>query len=148
MTLASNPRNKQAVLLYDATCRFCTAGSRRALQLTPKGALLLRDVNDPALQARYGVTPEAARRAMHLVSPCGRVSIGAYAVRDLLRMSRWRILRPLALLWRVPGFAWVADHVYAWVADHRYLFMGRVGKGGRGEGCDGEACRVYLGKGE
>src|SRR4051812_6276283 len=88
---------KKAILLYDATCRFCTAGSKRALWVVPRGSVELRDVNDPALQAQYGVTPEAAKKAMHLVGPRGRISVGAYAVRDLLRMSRWAW--PLALLW-------------------------------------------------
>lgn len=101
-------------------------------------------MNDPALQARYGVTPEAAKRAMHLISPRGRVSVGAYAVRDLLRTSRWMLMRPLALLWRVPGFAWLADHVYSWVADHRYLFMGRSVS--KEDGCEDGACAVHLGR--
>src|SRR5213592_4157029 len=107
-----------SLLLYDASCRFCRAGSKRALWIVPRGSVVLADVNDPELQARYGVTPEAAKRAMHLVSPKGRISAGAWAVRDLLRMSRWAW--PAADLWHIPGFPWVANHLYAWVADHRY----------------------------
>ena len=134
---------KPAILLYDATCRFCTASSKRALWFVPRGSLLLKDVNDPVLQEKYGVTPVAAKRAIHLVSPRGRVSVGAYAVRDILRMSRWAW--PFAYLWRIPGFAWVANHLYSWVADHRYLFMGRIARGE--EGCEDGACSVYLGRG-
>src|SRR5438105_2878660 len=104
-----------SLLLYDARCRFCRAGSKRALWIVPKGSVVLADVNDPVLQARYGVTPEAAKRAMHLVSPKGRVTAGAYAVRELLRMSRWAW--PLAYLWRIPGFEWLANRAYSWVAD-------------------------------
>ncbi len=144
MEAVRNSSKRQSILLYDATCRFCTASSKRALWFAPRGSLLLRDVNDPALQARYGVTPDAAKRAMHLVSPRGRVSVGAYAMRELLRRSRWVFVRPLAYLWRVPGFAWVADHAYSWVADHRYLFMGRSVS--REDGCEDDACSIHLGK--
>ncbi len=144
MQLDKSRQKGQSILLYDATCRFCTAGSKRALWFAPRGSLVLQDVNDPALQARYGVTPEAAKLAMHLVSPRGRVSVGAYAVRELLRTSRWTLLRPLAYLWRVPGFAWVANRLYAWVADHRYLFMGRSVS--REDGCEDDACNIHLGR--
>ena len=129
------------VLLYDATCRFCTAGSKRALWIAPPGSVELRDVNDPAMQSRYGITPEEAKREMHLVSPRGRITVGAHAVRELLRISRWAW--PLANFWRVPGFAWLADRLYAWIADHRYLFMG---KNPPGDDACGDACAIYLGK--
>ncbi len=131
-----------SILLYDARCRFCTAGSKRALRLVPYGSVVLRDVNDPALQARYGVTPEAAMRAMHLVRPGGRVSAGAYAVRDLLRLSRWAW--PLANFWRIPGFSLLAGRLYAWLAAHRYLFMGKNAPGE--DTCADGACELYLGK--
>src|SRR5438045_9423710 len=73
----------RALLLYDATCRFCTATARRAKWLVPGDALRLADVNDPRRQARYGVTPAAAQAAMHLVRRGGRISNGAEAVRAL-----------------------------------------------------------------
>jgi predicted DCC family thiol-disulfide oxidoreductase YuxK len=130
-----------AILLYDATCRFCTAGSKRALWIVPSGSVVLADVNNPVLQAKYGVTPEAAKRAMHLVTPRGRVSAGAYAVRGLLRMSKWAW--PFANLWRIPGFPWLANHLYSWAANHRYLFMGKEPPGE--DACD-DACELYLGK--
>ena len=132
----------KAILLYDATCRFCTASSKRALWVVPEGRLTLADVNDPALQARYRVTPEAAKRAMHLVSPSGRVSVGAYAVRELFRMSRWAW--PLVNLWRIPGFANLANYLYAWVSDHRYLFMGKTIRAE--DTCEDGACSIYLGR--
>ncbi|HUP27764.1 MAG TPA: DUF393 domain-containing protein, partial [Chloroflexia bacterium] len=122
--------------------RFCTASSKRALRVVPTGSLVLQDVNDPAIQARYGITPEAAQREMHLISAKGRMSAGAYAVRDLLRMSRWAW--PLARFWRLPGFTWLANRLYSWVADHRYLFMGRTANDDAE--CAEGSCRVHLGK--
>ncbi len=126
-------------LLYDASCAFCTASTKQALRLVPPGTLELLDVNDASVQARYGVTPEAAQREMHLVRPNGRVSKGAHAARDILRLSRWAW--PLANFWRIPGFSWVADRVYTWVADHRYLFMGKIDPAAE---CENGACRLYL----
>ena len=131
---------RKTQLLYDATCGFCTASSKQALRLVPLGTLELVDVNDPKIQARYGITREDAQRAMHLIRPNGRMSEGASAVRDILRLSRWAW--PLANFWRIPGFPWLADRVYAWVADHRYFFMGKVEPAA---GCENGACKVYLG---
>ncbi len=139
----SKPRTNNSKLLYDASCAFCTTSTKQALRLVPSGTLELLDVNDTSVQARYGVTPEAAQREMHLVRSNGRVSKGAHAARDILRLSRWAW--PLANFWRIPGFSWLADRVYAWVADHRYLFMGMSEAGGDPMAeCENGACRLYL----
>src|SRR6476660_852454 len=86
-----------AVLLCDATCRFCTASGKRTVAFMPRGSVVLRDINDPAAQTRYGVTPEAAARDMHLVTRRGTLLVGADAVRGLLHLTRWG--RPLSYLW-------------------------------------------------
>jgi len=138
-TSNSKLRTNNSKLLYDASCAFCTASTKQALRLVPPGSIELLDVNDSSVQAQYGVTPEAAQRAMHLVRANGRVSRGAHAARDILRLSRWAW--PLANFWRIPGFAWVADRVYVWVADHRYLFMGKIDPVAA---CENGACRLYL----
>ena len=142
-TSHSKLRTNNAKLLYDASCAFCTASSKQALRLVPAGTLELLDVNDASVQERYRVNPEAAQREMHLVRSNGRVSKGAHAARDILRLSRWAW--PLANFWRIPGFSWVADRVYAWVAVHRYLFMGMSEAGGDPAAkCENGACRLYL----
>jgi predicted DCC family thiol-disulfide oxidoreductase YuxK len=97
-------------------------------------------VNDPRIQARYGVTPQAAAQAMHLVLPGGRVVAGAAAVRVLLRRSRWAF--PLAWAWYLPGVPWLADRAYRWVAAHRYLFLGRTAPAD----CTGDSCAIHLGR--
>ena len=131
---------KPALLLYDATCRFCTASARQAAWLRPRGGLRLADVNDSRIQARYRITPAAAARALHLVTPDGRVHVGAGAVHRLLRRSRWAW--PLAAAWALPGFPGLADRGYAWVADHRYLFLGRTAPAACADG----ACAIHLGR--
>ncbi len=60
---------KPVLLLYDATCRFCTESARQAAWLRPRGGLRRADVNDPRIQARYRITPAAVARALHLVTP-------------------------------------------------------------------------------
>ncbi len=131
---------KPAILLYDATCRFCTASARPALRLVPRGTVRLADVNDPQMQIRYGITPAAAARAMHLVLPNGRIRKGAAAVRALLRLSRWAF--PLAWAWYLPGFPALAARTYGWVADHRYLFLGRTTP----PDCTNESCAIHVGR--
>jgi len=128
---------KSALLLYDGTCAFCTQSAGQARWLRPRGGLRLADVNDPRIQARYGITRAAAARAMHLVTPDGRVLVGAAAVAGLLRRSRWAW--PLAAAWAVPGFPRLADRAYAWVADHRYLLPGAPARA-----CAGGACAIHL----
>ncbi|MEI6043060.1 MAG: DUF393 domain-containing protein [Chloroflexota bacterium] len=137
--MKEDQKKSPALLLYDATCRMCQAGSRQALQLVPPGLLKVQDINNPELQARYKITPEAAQRQMHLVTRAGKVIRGAEAVRYILYLSGW--LKPLAYLWNVPGFDLVAQSSYLWVADHRYLFMGK-----NEPACEDGACAVHLGK--
>jgi len=129
----------QTILLYDAACRFCTASSKQALKFAPKGTIELQNVNNPTLQAEYQITPEAASREMHLITPNGDIYKGAAAARHILILSRW--LWPLALLWYFPGFGRGAQKAYMWVSNHRYLFMGKTEKQ-----CDDGACNLYLGK--
>ncbi len=137
--------DQPAILLYDATCRFCEASSRQALRVVPTNAIKREDINDPALQARYNVSPQAANREMHIITTAGEVTHGGEAVRQILKLSRW--LWPLALFWYLPGFAWVAQKIYLWIADHRYLFMGKVERQAvkDGTGCDGDSCSLHLG---
>ncbi len=129
----------QTILLYDVDCRFCTASSRQAVKFAPKGTIELQNVNNPTLQAQYRITPEAASREMHIVTPDGYIYKGAAAARLILVLSRW--LWPLALFWYLPGFGKLAQAVYMWVSNHRYLFMGKIENT-----CDDGACNLYLGR--
>lgn len=133
--------SQPTIMLYDATCRFCDASSRAALRIVPQGAVVRQDINDPKIQQRYNISTEAAQREMHVVDQAGTVTHGAAAVRELILLSSW--LWPLAFLWRIPGFGWLAQKIYLWVADHRYLFMGRVAK--QEPECENGACAVHLG---
>jgi predicted DCC family thiol-disulfide oxidoreductase YuxK len=62
----------------------------------------------------------ALDRAMHLVTPDGRVYAGARALSPILSiLPGGRLLAPLM---RVPGMQPLADRIYAWVAARRHRF--------------------------
>ncbi|HKG22363.1 MAG TPA: DUF393 domain-containing protein [Blastocatellia bacterium] len=136
-------QDRKSLLLYDGTCRLCEAGSRKALRLAGPGAIERADVNDPEIRGRFQISREAAQREMYFINARGELSHGAGAVRELLRLNRWA--RPAAWLWRIPGFAPLAQKAYLWFAAHRYMFMGRMEEGGA-EACEGGACAIHLGK--
>ncbi len=114
-------------LIYDGDCRFCRrqvdliSGWDRADRLS---AVPFQGTD----LGRFGVSREAAEKAMHLVSPSGAVWSGAAAARELARLLP--MLRPFAWLFRLPGVMFLAERVYRWIAERRHRF-----------GCDSAVCR-------
>lgn len=120
-------------LLYDGSCRFCTAGSERLARLARPG-VIRRVSNKDEQQMR--VLPERARAgiasALQLVSPDGEVASGAEAVnRALATRPLWRLI---TWTYWVPGIGQVCDRLYGMVARNRYRIAGRV------ESCDSGSC--------
>ena len=136
-----NRMSRPALLLYDATCAFCDAGSNRVLNHVPAGSVERADVNDPEIQARYAISREAAQREMYLVNAAGKVSHGIWAIGELLTLTHWGWL--VHWLWYIPGFTLIGQRVYLWIAAHRYLLMGRTSEK---ESCEDDACSVHLGE--
>jgi predicted DCC family thiol-disulfide oxidoreductase YuxK len=112
-------------LLYDGTCNICTSQMRTIAEYNDDGLIELLDLHDPTAQERFPqVTPEMARRELHLVAPDGSLYQGAEAVREtLLRLPS---LRGLGELLRLPGAMSIARPLYAWLAANRYNIGGRV----------------------
>lgn len=52
----------------------------------------------------------------------GRLTGGAEAVNKVMKWVWW--LRPLAILYHIPGLKQLQDHVYHWVANNRYRLPG------------------------
>ena len=126
-------------LLYDGSCRFCTAGSERLARLCAPGAVVRVSNKDEAGVARL---PAAAREgvggiggALQLVSPDGEVASGAEAVARALG-TRW-VWRVVVWVYWVPGLRRVWDWMYGRVARRRYRIMGKT------DGCDTGACGVW-----
>lgn len=132
-TRASAP--PRLAVIYDGTCRFCIASSKRLEQLARPGALERVPSDDPALAQRFpGITREAADRAMQVITPDGRVYSGAAAVVAALNTRpAWRAV---TWLYFVPGLKQLADALYRLVARYRYRLMGKA------DPCDTGTCQL------
>ncbi|SRR5579885_295120 len=107
-------------LLYDGSCAMCTAGVRSALNFDNSGRLEPLDLHDERARARFpDLKLESLLEELHAVDDDGRVYRGARAVNEILRRQRG-IRSWLALLWYIPGYAWLADRQYKKIAVSRY----------------------------
>lgn len=102
------PRLPQAVVHYDGACGFC----KRVSEVL-RGLLLARAEIVPAEGEALALME--ARRSW-VVEVEGRRYTEGRGFLGLLLASPFR---PLALLWRLPGFPWLADRAYRLVADRR-----------------------------
>ncbi len=129
------PEVVKPVVLYDGRCRFCTAGADRIRALDHEGRLEVVSLHEPAVRARFpGLTLEAVLQEMHFVRPDGSMEKGHAAFREILGtlpQTRW-----LALLWKLPGFSFVADKSYKWVARNRYRFNKKTT-------CENDVCSMH-----
>lgn len=122
-------------LLYDGKCRICASQIETVARYNDAGRVEVLDLNTAAAQARFPqITPEAARRELHLVAPDGAIYRGAEAVRRTLLLLP--DLRGLGELMGLPGVMMLANPIYAWVARNRYRL------GGRTEPCDDGSCAI------
>lgn len=117
--------DRPLALLYDGTCRFCTAGQARLTRLAKPGAIQPVNGKDPAELARYPqVTAAAADRALQLVSPDGDVAQGAEAVaRALNTRPIWKLV---TWIYWVPFIHQIIDALYVVVAKNRYRIAGKM----------------------
>src|SRR4051812_40217401 len=112
------------VALFDGHCVFCTSQAERLGRIARPGALELRSFPDPGALDRFpGLTHEACMEAMHLVTPDGRVFVGAEAIVRALETRP--ALGVLAKVYYVPGLRQLANLGYALVARYRYWIMGK-----------------------
>src|SRR3989442_11648218 len=115
MTLPERP-----TLIYDGECGMCRALVARLAAWDREHRIALVPFQDEAAVARFGIGLPALAAAMHLVLPDGRVSPGADAVPELLRLlpgaKRW-----VRLVFTVPGGRPLARRGYRWVAERRPL---------------------------
>lgn len=112
-------------LLYDGACRICTGQVEMVAAYNDADLIEIVDLRSPAVHERFPqITPEAAQRELHLVSPDGTLYRGAEAVREtLLRLPS---LRGLGEVLGLPGMMNLARPIYAFVAANRYLIGGRT----------------------
>jgi len=111
-----------AVLIYDGRCNFCRTQADRLVRLSG-GRLRLESFRDPGVIARYpGLTEEACDRAMQLVTADGKITAGAEAAAQIIRLNPW--LGWASWIYYLPGIRQISDAAYRWIARNRFRFGG------------------------
>ncbi len=132
------PSSGRHVLLYDGSCRFCIAGSDRLVRLARRGSIERVSYHDTGVMDQFpGIPPEGMERGMRLVTPDGRMYVGAEAAARALATRP--ILGKLAMVYYAPGVRWLADRAYAFIARRRHSLMGRAGSAAA---CGNASCAV------
>lgn len=118
----------RAVLIYDGSCRVCSAGRRWIERRAATGAFEFLTCQDPERARRFPWMAEAAcMEAMQLVLPDGRVLAGDRAIPEILRRVRgWR---RLAAVFDLPGVDRLAPRAYGWIARHRFAISSLLPRG-------------------
>jgi predicted DCC family thiol-disulfide oxidoreductase YuxK len=126
----------QHIVLYDGYCRFCRAAAQKLARLARPDAVQMVDFQAPAVLERFpGISHSACMQAMHLVTPDGRIFLGAEAVVRALAtrpLCRW-----FAYLYYLPRLRRLLDSLYAFLAARRYRLMGRAGA------CESGTCSLH-----
>lgn len=126
----------ELTVLYDGACGLCRAGVARVRSLDSRGRIELADLHQAEVAARFPqVDRQEALRAMQAVDSAGRIYSGVDAWARIGRaLPGWGLISWLLL---VPGFHWVAQHVYAWVARNRYRWNKQL--------CANGSCSLHAG---
>lgn len=114
--------SEKLVILFDGSCRFCTAMAELLRVLDWRHCLHCLPFQAPGVPQAYGLTVAQCERMLWAVSPGGSSYQGAQAVSAALDC-----LVGLPLLWLLyhcPGIGKVEDKLYTWVASHRQWFPG------------------------
>jgi predicted DCC family thiol-disulfide oxidoreductase YuxK len=107
------------VVLYDGECAFCRRWIDRLRRWDRAGRIdALPSAERHELTAMPPIDDTALDRAMHLVTPGGRVYAGGRAVAEVARyLPMGAVLHPLL---RLPGISHLLDAGYRFVAARRH----------------------------
>jgi predicted DCC family thiol-disulfide oxidoreductase YuxK len=115
-------------LLFDGTCRFCTAQAER-LRRFGRGRVLVESAYAPGVRERFPMLPqEGMMGEIKLVDADGRVLGGAAAIARTLEHGGGP-LGLLARLYRVWPVRPIADAGYRVIARNRYRIAGKCEDG-------------------
>ena len=115
-------------LLYDGTCRFCTAQAAR-LRRMGRGRVAVESAYAPGVRERFPMVPqEGVMGEIKLVDADGQVLGGAAAIFRTLEHGGG-ILGALAYLYRLWPIRPIADAGYRVIARNRYRISGRCEDG-------------------
>lgn len=121
-------------ILYDGHCKFCVEQMKNLARWLPAGRYEALDFQEPGVLERFGVSRDAAMRALQYVDARGRVYAGAEAA---VRAAGLRRLGKLAYVYYLPGLRQLLNAIYAAVAKNRYAIAGKT--------CESGACALHAG---
>lgn len=118
----------QPTLLFDGTCRFCTAQAER-LRRYGRGRVQVESAYAPGVRERFPMVPqEGVMGEIKLVDADGRVLGGAAAIARTMEIGGGA-LGMLARLYRLWPIRPIADAGYRVIARNRYRISGRCDDG-------------------
>ncbi|MBI2301303.1 MAG: DUF393 domain-containing protein [Armatimonadetes bacterium] len=107
-------------LLFDDTCRFCIAGTRRLHRLSGRRVLLVPSRSAEGIL----LLPDRSRTEGQMaLLTSGHLYGGAEAIAQTLMLSP--LWRPVVWAYYLPGVRQLADRAYRWVAARRHCLGGR-----------------------
>ncbi len=112
------PHPNSTIILYDGNCGVCSATADRLDALdNGRGRIDIRDLNtNPELIERHRLDPDAVRRALHVITPDGRV----LTAMDAVRASMSGVGRGWMVGWTgLPVLRQITDRLYHWFARNR-----------------------------
>jgi predicted DCC family thiol-disulfide oxidoreductase YuxK len=114
--------SKKLVVLFDGSCRFCTATAELLGFLDWRHRLHCLPFQAPGVPQAYGLTLAQCEQTVRAISSDGSNSQGAHAVSAVLNaIVGFPLFRAL---YHFPGIGLIEDKVYRWVAGHRQWFPG------------------------
>ncbi len=129
----------KTVVLYDGDCSFCVKQARNLLALVPADVEVLSFREAGMLDRFPGVPLEACLRALHLVTPDGRVFWGfEAAVQALATRPGWRFAPDV---YHLPGVRQVCDLFYWGLCVYRNHLLRRAVAMGA---CAGGTCSLHV----
>ena len=114
----------RTVVLFDGVCDLCDTGMAWLRRRDRAGRLEILPYQTPEVAARYaGLDPARLAEAVHVITPDGRVHVGADAAAPIFAaLPGWGALARILAL---PGVRLAARPVYAWIAARRHIFLTR-----------------------
>ena len=114
----------RTVILFDGVCDLCDTGMAWLRRRDRAGRLEFLPYQTPEVAARYaGLDPARLAEAVHVITPDGRVHVGADAAAPIFAaLPGWGALARILAL---PGVRLAARPVYAWIAARRHIFLTR-----------------------
>jgi predicted DCC family thiol-disulfide oxidoreductase YuxK len=141
----NDTRNRrQATLIYDGECDFCTQAAQWALDHAWPGALEAVPCESGERERRFPqVSTEDCLQAVQLVLPDGRVLAGSDAAPEILKRFRGPQWRAASQVMRAPGVRHLARPAYHYIAEHRGKLSALfAAPDGHDSPCDHNACSV------